>query len=127
MQIIESNRVYLDIYLSSVGKVVCVVNSSAFLPEEVQFEETAYNRFYFPSNITRKQEFALDFKSGVEMKLFCKATSLLSESPWTAYYSSNAFYMTCFHFCSHVTVSYILERSFRLSRMFYNWNSNRVG
>ena len=101
MQIIESNRVYLDIYLSSVGKVVCVVNSSAFLPEEVQFEETMYNRFYFPSNITRKQEFALDFKSGIEMKLFCKATSLLSDSPHIAFYSSNAFYISCF--CFEVT------------------------
>ena len=101
MQFIESNRVYLDIYLSSVGKVVCVVNSSAFLPEELQFEETMYNRFYFPSNITRKQEFALDFKSGVEMKLFCKATFLRSENSHTLYYSSDAFYITCF--CSVVT------------------------
>ena len=98
MQIIESNRVYLDIYLSSVGKVVCVVNPSAFLPEEVQFEETMYNRFYFPSNITRKQEFVLDFKSGIEMKLFCKATSLLSESPHIAFYSSDAFYISCLCF-----------------------------
>ena len=95
MRAIGQDRVLLDIWMSSSGKVICVVNSSALLPEEILFQETNNNRFYFRSNTPSVQEFSVDFRPAVELKLFCKAVNLLSPESPVLYYQSEPFYASC--------------------------------
>lgn len=95
MRAAGQNRILLDIFMSSAGKVICVVNSSALLPEDLPFQETKSNRFYFRSHSTSVQEFTVDFLPAVEQKLFCKAVNLLSEEIQVLYYTSDPFYVTC--------------------------------
>lgn len=92
---VGQNRLLLDIFMSSAGKVICVVNSSALLPEDLLFQETKTNRFYFRSNTTSVQEYAVDFIPAVEQRLFCKAVNLLSIEPQVLFYQSDPFYITC--------------------------------
>lgn len=94
------NRVLLDVYMSSAGKIICDVNSSALQPEDVMIQETNYNRFYFRSNTSSVQEFSVHFLPVVEQRLFCKAVSLLSPESPVLYYRSDPFYVICMFYFS---------------------------
>lgn len=95
-----SGMAIMNITLSSAGKVVCVAANSRLSVENVTFYESAYNSYYFRSDVPSVETFTLVHNPGVEQRAFCKAVCLLTPQHLTTYFVSEPFYTTCTYFTS---------------------------
>lgn len=82
-----------NVTLSSAGKVICVTGDATKTIDEVDIFESYRNRFYFPSNVSKLQDFVVNTTFGIPQCLFCKAISLLPNKSGEVLYKSPPFYL----------------------------------
>lgn len=90
-----SGMAVMNITLSSAGRVTCVTAESDLSMDDIAFNRTSYNTYYFRSGVSSMEAFALHHNPGVEQRVFCKAVCLLTPQHLTSYYISKPFYSSC--------------------------------
>lgn len=81
---------------SSVSKIVCVANLSTIDPSEMEFPESKQTRYYVRSKKQETHDFVIKYIPDVEQRVFCKISGLLYDPFVIRYYTSEAFYLSCF-------------------------------
>ena len=88
-------HIHMDVWVSSVSKIACVVNETNSSPQDIHYIENKETRYYIRTKSKTSVAFRINYIPGVEQRLFCKFSGLLYEPYHVEYYQSAPFNITC--------------------------------
>ena len=94
----SDDHIDLNIQVSSVSKIACVLNSTALSPSQIKYIEGKETRFYIRTQTRTHVSFRVTFTPGIEQRLYCKLSGLLYDPYHVEYYQSEPFNTTCISF-----------------------------
>ena len=88
-------HIRLSVFVSSVSKIACALNSSDSDPAQMAFEEQSNTRFYVRTQQQTSLSFYVEYVRGSEQCLFCKISGLLYDPYHVEYYKSQPLHVSC--------------------------------